>query len=145
MYHGIKDGGAKAAEIGDANIAREHNGATIFNVNQLDNECLGGHYHDPSILPDPTEVCVGFEITDWVNNEIKVLATGVPGRGEIGPHNQTNTCMMIQIYKKIGVPSVDSFKRVYVQVIIDSSNRDVILRKAPLAPAFSGKVILDSK
>ena len=145
IHHGIKDGGAKAGTIGNTDIALEHNGNTIFNVNHPDNECLGGHYHDPTTVPDPTEACVEFDITDWNDNKIIVLATGIPNIGEVGPHGQTNTCMMIQVYKSIGVPSIGSFKEVLLDIIIDSSTRDVILRKSALAPKFSGKVILDAK
>jgi hypothetical protein len=142
VYHGIKDGGAKAIAIGNPNIAQVHNGNSIFNVNDPSMECQGGHFHTPK---DPNEVCFEFDFTDWVNNKITIIATGVPGIGQIGPHNQTSTCMSIITYKKIDVPSIDSFKMVDVEIIIDSATKNIILRKSPLPSSFSGKVVIDAK
>lgn len=48
VFHGIKDGGARATVIGDLTRARIHNGASVFNVDNPANEPMGGHYHDPS-------------------------------------------------------------------------------------------------
>jgi len=45
IYHGVKDGGAKAATIADPSVAIAHNGSTIFNVNNPLNDSHGGHFH----------------------------------------------------------------------------------------------------
>jgi hypothetical protein len=45
MYHGIKDGGAKATLIGDSSQAIISGGSTIFNVNHPSVDPLGGHFH----------------------------------------------------------------------------------------------------
>lgn len=58
IFHGVRDGGAKATSISNDGVAKEWNGNTIFNVNHPDNECFGGHYHDPSVFPDPERLVI---------------------------------------------------------------------------------------
>lgn len=143
--------------INDINIAKKSlsSNNTIFNVNNQTTTglCDGSgiannfaeHYHSLDPAPDPTEVCVSFAFGDWLNNRIVVIASGTPGPGEIGPHNQTNACMMIQVFKRIEVPSAGSFKEVFIDIIIDKSTNNIILLKAPLGIAFAGKVTIDAK
>lgn len=140
MLRGIRDGGAKAAEIGDINIARAHNGNTIFNVNHPDNECSGGHYHDSSEIVDHSKVCLTFNSTDWVNNKIEIIATGTPSAGQIGPHLLTNYCLETQIWQNFN----NSQKEVYVDVLVDKSNLKITLRKTP-RNHFNGRVMIISK
>ena len=142
IYHGIKDGGAKATAIADPSKATELNGNTIFNVNHPDNECFGGHYHNATV--DPTEVCFEIKFSDWVNNRIEIIASGVPVIGQIGPHGFTTTCLQVQIFKTLS-GALGDFKEVELCIIINSTTRSVFLCKSGLAPNFSGKVVLDAK
>jgi hypothetical protein len=147
LLTGIKDGGAKATEIGDSNIAKEYDGNTIFNVNNPANCPLhGGHYHDPSsFVSDPTEICLNFNITDWVDNKITVIYSGIPTAGQIGPHLQNSTCMNIQTYQKVNIPSIGSFKEVDLQIIIDSATKNILLIKSAKPVEFAGKVFINAK
>ena len=142
IFHGIRDGGAKALEIGDSNKARISNGNTIFNVNDPDFECQGGHFH---LLPDEKKtICLNFSSTDWVNNQIEIIYTGTPGPGQIGPHTLTLGCLNAEIYQLISSP-LGTFKKVDVQIIINDSNRHIFLLKSPLPGVFSGRVLIDVK
>ena len=145
LLFGIKDGGAKANQINDTTRAKINNGNTIFNINHPDNlgPCYGGHYHDISAIVGSSKICIDFEAKDWINNKIRVLATGTPTiPGEIGPHNFTSAvCLEVHIRKKI---STNIYKEIKLNVQIDSTTKDVYLRKAPLGKDFTGKVLIDA-
>ena len=141
IFHGVRDGGAKAASIGNNLIAKAHDGNTIFNVNHPQNECQGGHYHDPFLHNE--KVCLDFAISDWVNNQIEIIATGIPGPGQIGPHTyDAANCFQVQVYKKI---AVNIGKEVFTSIVINGNTKSIYLRKTSLPPAFNGKVIIDAE
>jgi len=141
IHHGVRDGGTKATSIGNSLIAKVHNGNSIFNVNHPDNECQGGHYHDPFIHNE--KVCLSFDVSDWVNNQIEIIASGVPGPGQIGPHTYaTSNCFQVQVYKRI---AINACKEVFTAIVVDCNTRSIYLRKTSLPPAFNGKVIIDAE
>ena len=138
ILRGINDGGAKANEINDQNIAKVLNGRTIFNVNNLANECGGGHYHtSDTVVIDQKKICLHFEISDWVGHKIEVIATGVPASGQIGPHNLGTNCINSQVWQDL----VGQYREVGVEMYVDSTTSNVILRKSPRYD-FKGRVIL---
>lgn len=134
---GIRDGGADAASIGDPDIAKEWNGNTIYNVNHPNNICTGGHYHS---VEATKEKCFDFQITDWVNNQITVIKSGVPVvPGEIGPHGISATCFDVTINKDDGT----RFRRVFTNIYIDKATQNIILIKSGAYPNFKGRVIIE--
>ena len=138
ILHGIKDGGAKAIEIADPTIAKVYNGNTIFNVNSSVNECQGGHYHTVDITPvDHSKICLHFEIADWINHQIEIIATGIPVAGQIGPHNLGTPCINSQVWQD----EATRFRQVGVEMIINPTTNNVTLKKAPKYD-FKGRVIL---
>jgi hypothetical protein len=138
ILHGIKDGGTKAIEIADPNIAKIYNGSTIFNVNSSVNECGGGHYHTVDITPvDHSKICLHFDITDWIGHKIEVISSGTPGPGQIGPHNLGTPCINSQVWQD----EVSKFRQVGVEMFINPTNNNVTLWKTPRYD-FKGRVIL---
>ena len=98
ILRGLKDGGAAAAQIGDTNIAKEHNGSTIFNVNHPSNECFGGHYHDPSDSANVLFQNCYFSRFGNVIENTWLLAEGKPSN--VSGHT---ICLSSPYLKKIGV------------------------------------------
>lgn len=142
IFHGIKDNGAIAASINDTSKAISSNGCTIFNVNNLENEPQGGHYHT---VIDTSEICLLFEASDWVNNKIVIIPSGTPIAGQIGPHNQTNSCMSIQKYEKLNILGKNTFKEVDFEVFIEENTYNITMYKSSKTSPFAGKVKIDAK
>lgn len=134
IFHGINDGGAKAIAIADPDVAIKWQNRSIFNVNNLGNECQGGHYH----AVDFSKLCFPFEITDWVNNQIEIIATGIPVAGQIGPHQISGDCFDVAVWQDIGARG----KEVQVQVFVDKVTKNIILKKTP-RNHFKGHAILE--
>jgi hypothetical protein len=81
---------------------------------------------------------VSFAGTKWVNNEIKILQSGVPGAGEVGPHSLTpfNSYVVYVVNTDL---SPD--EGVIVETAFDT-NGDITLKKAAKAPAFAGIAVI---
>ena len=138
IFRGLNDSGAMAIAIADPNIAKVYNGRTIFNVNSLANECGGGHYHTVDVTPvDNSKICLHFEIADWTNHQIEIIATGIPVAGQIGPHNLGAPCINSQVWQD----EATRFRQVGVEMIISPTTNNVTLKKAPKYD-FKGRVIL---
>lgn len=138
ILRGINDGGQKANEINDPNIARVSNGRTIFNVNSLANECGGGHYHTfDAVVVDTNKVCLHFDINDWVGHKIEIISTGTPTAGQIGPHNMTTPCLSSQVWQD----ETTWFRQVGVDIRVDPTTKNVTLWKSPKND-FKGRIIL---
>lgn len=138
ILRGLNDGGQKAIEINDENVAKVFNGRTIFNVNNPVNECGGGHFHTAdTIITDPSKICLHFEVTDWVDHKIEVIAAGTPTVGQIGPHNLTASCVNSQVWQD----ETSRFREVGVEIRIDPTTKSVTLWKSPRYD-FKGRVIL---
>jgi len=81
---------------------------------------------------------VTFLTTDWVSNAIKIIQTGTPAAGEVGPHSlPAYDGYLIQILNTSVSPNE------YVDVEIQqAANGDITLRKAPRAAAFNGTAMI---
>jgi len=128
IFKGLKDGGAKAAAIGDPTIAKAHNGSTIFNVNKSVNEPCGGHYHVDSLnTPDDVEsvYCTNLnclitdQVGDWViivsDNTVNSVVDNTKSHvvGVIVSKLTTTTCNIITHGKATVFSGLDSTKRRY--------------------------------
>jgi hypothetical protein len=136
IYHGIRDGGAKAAAIADVGIAKEYNGNTIFNVNNPANECMGGHYHVNA--GHVNGKILEFVTTDWVDNKIEVLFVGAPVAGQIGPHQLNTSSFEVKIYRYYGTV----LREVDHQLMVDTVSQNITFFKVGLVPAFKGRVVI---
>jgi len=99
-----------------------------------------------NLLPRPSEniatlARVPFASADWdagVVNMIKVIQTGTPGAGEVGPHLITVAGTYV-----VQVINTDLTPNELVDVEIQyAANGDVTLRKAQKAPDFNGVAVL---
>ena len=72
-------------------------------------------------------------------NTIKVLQTGVPGLGEIGPHELANyDTYQVQVWDLSGTRS----ELVDAEIQVDKTTGDIIIQKASLGANFAGEVII---
>lgn len=82
-----------------------------------------------------------FLAADWTAgtaNRIKVIRTGTPGAGEIGPHGlAASYTYTVQVYED-GVTS----KLVDLGTEVDVATGDITLSKTGLATAFNGHIII---
>jgi hypothetical protein len=82
-----------------------------------------------------------FIAQDWRGlGYLKVIATGIPGNNEIGPHLLPSGTYNIQVYKYIDTYLV---KAVGVDMIVDRSNGLITMYKSASVPAFSGRIVID--
>ena len=140
--------GRIAVVVNDTAIANlSLGGATVYNV---DNETATGlcdgsgiakvfadHYHGEQ---KPDNIAIRFDGLDWVNNRIEVLRIGVPGAGQIGPHNLTTPYFQAQVYKDIPIGA----RQVSVNIIVDETTGNLFLYKSALAPNFDGYIALEA-
>lgn len=100
-----------------------------------------------NILPTPAEKLatlarVSFASTDWdagaVKNTIKILQTGTPGAGEVGPHGLTPYgSYVVQVINTDLTP--DELVDVEIQF---ASNGDITMKKSGLGQDFAGVAII---
>lgn len=99
-----------------------------------------------NVLPRPSEQLatlarVTFDSADWAAgtvDHIKVLQTGTPSAGEVGPHDITASGSYV-----VQVLNTDMSPNELVDVEIQyAANGDITLRKARRAPEFSGVVVV---
>ena len=93
----------------------------------------------PRTVPDTASLIrLVIASGDWTNNSVKVLATGTPGVGEIGPHGlAAYNSYLVQVINTDQTP--DEMVDVELQF---AASGDITLRKAPKAPAFNGVVVI---
>jgi hypothetical protein len=81
-----------------------------------------------------------FTIADWNNgtlNEITILATGVPGVGQIGPHGlAVNDSYVVSVFADSDNEKVD------VGIVVDPGTGNVTLTKTGLGASFNGRVVI---
>jgi len=87
---------------------------------------------------------VTFAAADWAAgtpNQVSIIATGIPGAGEVGPHllPVTGKAYSVSVYQD-GVGSL--VLGVDVGLNMDLSTGEIILTKTGLAPAFDGRAII---
>lgn len=122
------------------------NGASTFVIDTtgdyLFHHISGGVWRC-NVLPTPGEnlatiTRINFLTTDWLNNEIKVIQSGTPVAGEVGPHGLTPYDGYV--YTILNT-SLNPNEYVDVEVHQDT-NGDITLVKAPKAPTFNGTLII---
>ena len=128
IFHGIKDGGARAVAINDPSKAISYHGNTIFNVNDPSNEADGGHEHnaDAIFYDDSTTHIGGSDLQTII--EILNETPGTPGPpGPPGPPGED------------GAPGADGHSPVLTwisdQIAIDGSVTGPHLTGPPGDPA----------
>ena len=87
-----------------------------------------------------------FITTDWTSGansrEIKIIQSGVPGAGELGPHEFTaGVPYAISVFKDSPAPVIVG---VDLEMDISLTTGNIILRIAPLSTPFDGRVIISS-
>ena len=85
-------------------------------------------------------------LATWAANvihEVEIVRfPAVPGPGQIGPHRlRLGVSYLIQVYRDLGPNALD---RVDVQAEIDIITGLITMRKAPLAPDFDGRVVIEA-
>lgn len=99
-----------------------------------------------NILPTPAEKIatlarISFASTDWAlgtANQIKVIAAGTPGAGEVGPHGlAAYSSYVVQVINTDLTP--DEIVDAEIQI---ASNGDITILKAGLGAAFAGVVVI---
>jgi hypothetical protein len=72
-------------------------------------------------------------------NTIRVLQSGIPGLGEIGPHELANyDTYQVQVWDLSGTRS----ELVDAEIQVDKTTGDIIIQKASLGANFAGEVII---
>lgn len=125
---------------GDATFAISTEGDYLFHH-------VSGGVWRCNILPRPSEKLatlarVSFASTDWdagvTKDTIKIIQTGTPAAGEVGPHDVTAYgSYVVQVINTDSTP--DELVDVEIQF---SSNGDITLKKAAKAPDFNGVAII---
>lgn len=116
----------KIATEGDYILVHEQSGAWRLNI-----------------LPRPAENAavmkrVDFLTTDWTNNKITCIQTGLAGPGQIGPHEITAAASyVVQIVNTTLAPD----EQVGLQVQF-ATNGDITIGKAAKAPTFDGTLLI---
>ncbi len=86
-----------------------------------------------------------FAAGDWAAgaaNRITVKATGVPGPGELGPHElPTGGAYHVSVFNSTGAPITVG---VDAEIEIALATGDVTIKKAGLATPFAGRVVISS-
>lgn len=86
-----------------------------------------------------------FTASDWSSgtvNEIEIIREGIPGAGQLGPHEfPLGVAYSVSVFESGGSPVIIGTDT-EVQINIDTGS--ITLRKAPLGPNFSGRVIIGS-
>lgn len=85
-----------------------------------------------------------FTVADWNAgdpNEITIIQSGVPvSPGQLGPHNLgTGRIFNVHVWRETGATVALGID---LELEVNLTTGNVILRKAPRAPAFDGRVIL---
>lgn len=131
LVSGCKDGGAKATEIANTNIAKEWNGNTIYNLNHPANLPIhGGHFHDIGsfTIPDPERVVLYFDcnsslvvgdlVRESLTDDDKVLKvtnnTSGPAIGVVMEKTTATTCKVMIIGKVSGQTGLVRGRKVFV-------------------------------
>lgn len=107
----------------------------------VDSIALGGEWYVEGVIELHNEV--SFRATDWDNNQIKIIAQGLPLAGQAGPHRlPIGSTYNVAIWQTLG-----SFvKQVSVGgVHIDTSTGIITLRKAAATTAFSGYAFIGAR
>jgi len=142
------------SDISSTNKITVSGSTSINGLASLDIETTGDYlFHHVSggvwrcnILPTPAEhmatmARVSFADTDWsagTKNQIKVIQTGSPGSGEVGPHGLTAyDSYIIQIVNVDG--SINEITDNEVQI---DSNGDITILKAGLGSSFNGYCLI---
>lgn len=88
-----------------------------------------------------SEKRIPFYASDWVNNTIVVIKTGVPIQGQIGPHKfGVGDRYETSVYKETATYT----KETEVTVIQDKVSGNVNIKKAGLAPNYNGFIFIRS-
>ena len=89
-----------------------------------------------------SERAIPFVASDWVGGQIKVIRSGVPAPGQIGPHK-----LPLAGYYNSSVYALlpgNRTKEVGLTILQDRATGDILLIKAGLVPSFNGVVLLES-
>lgn len=126
------------------------NGAATFVISSTGDylfQHVAGGVWRCNVMPRPAEkiaslVRIPFAAADWsagvVKNMIKILQTGAPAAGEVGPHSLTPSgSYLVQVLNTDLSPA----EQVDVEIQFDNSG-NVTLRKAQKAKPFNGVVVI---
>lgn len=104
----------------------------------IDATVPGGQWYSDGVLELHEEVL--FDVGDWIGNQIFIIAYGVPGAGEVGPHRlPVGSTYGITVWQDL--PGSNA-RIVNVSTYVDRSTGRIRLLKAGGAPEFSGRVFL---
>ena len=86
-------------------------------------------------------IAVGFNASDWVNNTLTILQSGVPmNPGEIGPHNFPPTLVYDTVVYKYLSPTQS--KEVGLTIVQDRVTGNILIAKAAVIATFTGIALI---
>jgi hypothetical protein len=104
----------------------------------IDETVAGGDWYIDGIIELHEEV--SFLATDWVNNQIIIIAQGTPVVGQVGPHGlPVGNTYSINIWQELSASNV---REVGVSTYIDKSTGNIRLLKSACVAAFAGSAFL---
>jgi len=87
------------------------------------------------------KIDIGFTAQDWRGLDfINVIADGIPGFNEIGPHLLPAGTYNIQVYRYIDMLLA---KEVNVVIIVDRVTGLITMFKSSRVSSFSGRIVID--
>jgi hypothetical protein len=88
-------------------------------------------------------IAIGFNASDWTNNTLTVLQSGVPTQpGEIGPHNFSTALNYDTVVHRYLGPSQSV--EVALTVVQDRNTGNISLIKAAIVPSFTGIALIQA-
>lgn len=132
--------------VSDVLIIQKFNGTYLESVppgramdfTLIDASVPGGQWYVDGVIELHEEVL--FDVADWLNNQIFIIAQGSPGAGEVGPHRlPIGSTYSITVWQDL--PGSNA-RIVNIATYVDRLTGKIRLLKAGAAPEFSGRVFL---
>lgn len=82
---------------------------------------------------------LGFTAANWSGNTITVIPSGVPGAGQIGPHNIPSGKVL---YTSTQMKTGSQYQEVFIEVNYDLSSNTIVIQKTSDYPAFDGAILI---
>lgn len=92
-----------------------------------------------SFAPTGGNIALNFTIANWSGNTLTIIPSGVPGPGQIGPHNIPVGNV---IYTKVQMKTGSQYEEVFIESDYDSVTNTILLTKSSSVSAFDGAILL---
>jgi hypothetical protein len=89
--------------------------------------------------PTGGNISLTFTAANWSGDNLTVIPSGVPGPGQVGPHNiPTGQIIHTKIQMKTGV----LYEDVFIESDYDITTNTILLKKSSTVSAFDGSILL---